>query len=66
MADRAGRLAAALLLSLHVGSACTLRRDPPPGAGGADIYELQNCANCHGELGGGNSLGPPHRSGSIE
>ena len=59
MAERAGRLAAALLLSLHVASACSLREDPPPGASGADIYALQNCANCHGQLGRGSSLGPP-------
>ncbi len=59
MAERAGRFGAALLLSLYVASACTLRKDPPPGASGVDIYALQNCANCHGQLGRGNALGPP-------
>ncbi len=38
--------------------ACSTRKPPPPGADGATIYRLQNCANCHGERGEGKSLGP--------
>jgi len=40
-----------------VASACSLRQDPPPGASGAEIYRLQNCANCHGDRGEGTSRG---------
>jgi cytochrome c553 len=39
--------------------ACLFRRQPPPGASGAEIYRLQNCANCHGEAREGTRLGPP-------
>ncbi|MCZ6596852.1 MAG: c-type cytochrome [Planctomycetota bacterium] len=39
-------------------AACSLRTPPPPGADGALIYELQNCANCHDEGLGGTSRGP--------
>jgi mono/diheme cytochrome c family protein len=50
-------------LSLSVASAvlaaCSLREDPPPGASGAVIYDLQNCANCHGSAREGTRLGPP-------
>ena len=42
-------------------SACSTRKDPPPGVGGDEIYVLQNCANCHGENAEGKSLGPPLR-----
>ena len=34
------------LTTLVLLAAC--RAEVPPGAGGAEIYELQNCANCHG------------------
>ena len=50
-------LVAAVVLCLALG--CQTRKDPPPGAGGDMIYELQNCANCHGHNGEGNLLGPP-------
>jgi mono/diheme cytochrome c family protein len=49
-------LSGALVLALALG--CSLRRDPPPGATGAEIYVYQNCANCHGENGEGRSQGP--------
>ena len=39
--------------------ACSLRQQPPPGASGAEIYRLQNCANCHGEEREGTRRGPP-------
>ena len=39
--------------------ACLFRRQPPPGASGAEIYRLQNCANCHGKAREGTRLGPP-------
>jgi mono/diheme cytochrome c family protein len=38
--------------------ACSFRRQPPPGASGAEIYRLQNCANCHGERREGTRRGP--------
>jgi len=38
---------------------CFGRKDPPGGADGQVIYDFQNCKNCHGENGEGNSLGPP-------
>lgn len=41
--------------------ACSLRQPPPEGASGPQIYELQNCANCHGAGGEGSSLGPALR-----
>jgi len=49
------------LLAITLGGlvvACSFRKDPPPGADGATIYELQNCANCHGTELEGKSLGP--------
>ncbi len=55
----AGGLALVLALVL---AACSLRRDPPPGANGQEIYAYQNCHNCHGRLGEGSSLGPPLRN----
>jgi cytochrome c553 len=48
-----------LLLPLGLAPACSFRRQPPPGASGAEIYRLQNCANCHGEVREGTRLGPP-------
>ena len=39
-------------------SACLSAQQPPPGASGREIYELQLCANCHGEAGEGTSRGP--------
>lgn len=42
-----------------IGSSCGGRVDPPADAGGAQVYELQNCRNCHGANGEGNALGPP-------
>ena len=39
-------------------SACLGAKQPPPGASGREIYELQLCANCHGEAGEGTSRGP--------
>ena len=50
-------IALLLLVGVFV-SACNLRQPPPPGANGATIYRLQNCANCHGENREGKSLGP--------
>lgn len=50
---------AVLLALAGVGTACQTRKDPPAGAPGEMIYELQNCANCHGKNGEGNMLGPP-------
>ncbi|MAB81440.1 MAG: hypothetical protein CMJ89_19035 [Planctomycetes bacterium] len=47
-----------LALVLCLSAACSTRIPPPPGAGGAEIYRLQNCANCHGGSGEGNTLGP--------
>ncbi len=47
-----------LVLSLFA-PACIFRRQPPPGASGAEIYRLQNCANCHGEEREGTRRGPP-------
>lgn len=44
--------------ALCLSAACSSRIPPPPGAGGAEIYRLQNCANCHGDSGEGNFLGP--------
>ena len=41
--------------------ACASPVQPPPGASGSEIYALQLCANCHGDDGGGKSLGPPLR-----
>jgi mono/diheme cytochrome c family protein len=47
-------------LALSVSAlACSLRTQPPPGASGAEIYRLQNCANCHGEEREGTRRGPP-------
>ena len=37
---------------------CSLRQPPPEGASGPLIYELQNCANCHGEDRAGTARGP--------
>jgi mono/diheme cytochrome c family protein len=55
----ASRRAVALaLLAAGAALGCALRRDPPPGASGALIYELQNCANCHGADGAGTPRGP--------
>lgn len=51
-------LVTTLLVSTLV-LACSLRKDPPPGASGPVIYELQNCANCHGPERAGTRLGPP-------
>lgn len=52
---------ATLALSLlpFLALACSFRRQPPPGASGAEIYRLQNCANCHGEEREGTRRGPP-------
>jgi mono/diheme cytochrome c family protein len=47
-----------LPLAVLAAAGCALRRDPPAGASGATIYELQNCANCHGEDGEGTTRGP--------
>lgn len=52
-----GRFAAVLVFLLW-GAACSLRRTPPPGADGAEIYRLQNCANCHGGAREGTHHGP--------
>ena len=53
------RLLIALVPALFVlGFACSFRTQPPAGADGATIYELQNCANCHGKDREGKSLGP--------
>ena len=54
------------LLLLSAGSgvvflACKSPTPPPPGASGAEIFELQLCANCHKEDGSGGWLGPPLR-----
>lgn len=57
MSDRI--LALLLLSSLVATAACSLRRQPPPGADGAEIYRLQNCANCHGDAREGTRRGPP-------
>jgi mono/diheme cytochrome c family protein len=48
-----------LLSALLLVPACAFRRQPPPGASGAVIYELQNCANCHGDQREGTRRGPP-------
>ncbi len=58
---RVGLGPATWALGLCASLACALRRPPPPGASGAQIYELQNCANCHGEEGAGTSRGPALR-----
>lgn len=50
-----------LLLLPLLTLACSFRRDPPPGASGAEIYRLQNCANCHGDKREGTRNGPPLR-----
>ncbi len=42
-------------------AACATATQPPAGASGREIYELQLCANCHGDQGQGKSLGPPLR-----
>ena len=47
-----------LFTCLHL-AACSTRRPPPPGASGDVIYELQNCANCHGPAREGTRLAPP-------
>ncbi len=64
-APRAAPAALATLAVLAVlaglAAACAFRRTPPPGASGALIYDYQNCANCHGDAGEGQSLGPPLR-----
>ena len=39
--------------------ACQLPQQPPPGAAGAEIYQLQLCFNCHGPEGLAKRLGPP-------
>jgi len=52
------RLLALSLLPLLLVVACSLRKQPPPGASGEVIYELQNCANCHGPAREGTRLGP--------
>lgn len=46
------------LVPLALVAACSTRRPPPPGASGDVIYQLQNCANCHGEDRRGTRLGP--------
>lgn len=53
-------LAAAALLLLTA-AACLGPQQPPPGADAYTIYDLQNCANCHGASGEGTGLGPPLR-----
>lgn len=53
------RIAVLTLVSLWLAAACSLRRQPPPGASGAEIYRLQNCANCHGDAREGTRRGPP-------
>lgn len=54
----AARPVSACVGLLGLAAACSLRRAPPPGASGAEIYDLQNCANCHGDEREGKSLGP--------
>lgn len=51
-------LAASAALSVL---ACRSPTQPPPDASGRLVYELQLCANCHGESGEGKWLGPPLR-----
>ncbi|MEQ1891078.1 MAG: cytochrome c [Planctomycetota bacterium] len=48
-----------LLVVTLLSAACSTRRPPPPGASGDVIYELQNCANCHGPAREGTRLAPP-------
>ena len=48
-----------LLAALVLAAGCSTRRQPPPGASGDVIFELQNCANCHGPAREGTRLGPP-------
>jgi mono/diheme cytochrome c family protein len=55
---------AALAVACWANWACWGPKQPPPGADAELIYELQNCANCHGERGSGARLGPP--LGGIE
>ena len=47
-----------MLLMSGLCLACSFRSQPPAGADGATIYQLQNCANCHGHNLEGKSLGP--------
>lgn len=56
----APRLLAATVAAL-LAWACRLPQSPPPGATGMRIYELQLCANCHGDDGGGTWRGPALR-----
>ena len=55
-----GVLTSALAAAL-VAAACISRRPPPEGADGPTIYEYQGCYVCHGDDGGGKSLGPALR-----
>lgn len=63
MAPRASARALLACLGLVVAGAgcagCTARKDPPADAAGGQIYEFQNCQNCHGRNGEGTALGPP-------
>lgn len=53
------RITALMLVALLLAAACSLRRQPPPGASGAEICRLQNCANCQGDAREGTRRGPP-------
>ncbi len=59
--NRSPKQLTAAIAVLVLATGCLFRRDPPPGATGERIYELQLCANCHGDAGEGGSLGPPLR-----
>lgn len=48
----------ALMTVLFLALSSSCRQAPPPGASGDLIYELQNCANCHGEDRRGTKRGP--------
>jgi hypothetical protein len=46
-----------LTLPLVLG-ACAMRKQPPVGATGAEIYDASACASCHGDSLEGSSSGP--------
>ena len=60
MSERILSLALVLGLGLGLG-ACIAPTQPPPGATGKEIFELQLCSNCHGKAGIGGSRGPALR-----
>lgn len=63
MLQKVGTRSTLLVASLALlALACRSPTPPPPGASGRLIYELQLCANCHGEAGEGRWLGPPLRA----